>query len=91
MVEQERRAQRWGIRIFFTYPHSSGPRGTNENTHGLRRQYWPKCTNFFICTQRELNPIAQRLNTSRRKCLIWAMLQEVFTQLRYQSPVALGA
>lgn len=91
MAEHERLAQRLAIRIFFADPHSPWQRGTNENTNGLLRQYLPKGTDLSIYTQRELNTIAQRLNTRPRKCLDWATPQEVFTQLQYQSPVALGA
>lgn len=90
MAEHERLAQRLAIRVFFADPHSPWQRGTNENTNGLLRQYLPKGTDLSGYTQRELNAIAQRLNTRPRKCLNWATPLEVFTQLRHQSPVALG-
>ena len=67
-----------------------GNGGTNENTKGLLRQYLLKGTDLSGYTQRQLNAIAHRLNTRPRKCLDWAMPLEVFTQLRHQSPVALG-
>ena len=90
MAEHERLAQRLAIRVFFADPHSPWQRGTNENTNGLLRQYLPKGTDWSGYTQRELNAMAQRLNTRPRKCLNWATPLEVFTQLRHQSPVALG-
>ena len=90
MAEHERLAQRLAIQVFFADPHSPWQRGTNENTNGLLRQYLPKGTNLSGYTQRELNAIAHRLNTRPRKCLAWATPLEVFTQLRHQSPVALG-
>ena len=90
MAEHERLAQRLAIQVFFADPHSPWQRGTNENTNGLLRQYLPKGTDLSGYTQRELNSIAHRLNTRPRKCLDWATPWEVFTQLRYQSPVALG-
>ena len=90
MAEHERLAQRLAIRVFFADPHSPWQRGTNENTNGLLRQYLPKGTDLSDYTQRELNAIAHRLNTRPRKCLAWATPLEVFTQLRHQSPVALG-
>jgi IS30 family transposase len=90
MAEHERLAQRLAIRVFFADPHSPWQRGTNENTNGLLRQYLPKGTDLSGYTQRELNAIAQRLNTRPRKCLDWATPLEVFTQLRHHSPVALG-
>jgi IS30 family transposase len=90
MAEHERLAQRLALRVFFADPHSPWQRGTNENTNGLLRQYLPKGTDLSGYTQRELNAIAHRLNTRPRKYLDWATPLEVFTQLRHQSPVALG-
>ena len=90
MAEHARLAQRLAIQVFFADPHSPWQRGTNENTNGLLRQYLPKGTDLSGYTQRELNAIAHRLNTRPRKCLDFATPLEVFTQLRHQSPVALG-
>ena len=90
MAEHERLAQRLAIQVFFADPHSPWQRGTNENTNGLLRQYLPKGTDLSGYTQRELNAIAHRLNTRPRKCLNFATPLEVFTQLRHDSPVALG-
>jgi IS30 family transposase len=90
MAEHERLAQRLAIQIFFADPYSPWQRGTNENTNGLLRQYLPKGTDLSGYTQRDLNAIAHRLNTRLRKCLNFATLLEVCTQLRHQySPVAL--
>jgi IS30 family transposase len=91
MAEHQRLAQRLAIRIFFADPHSPWQRGTNENTHGLLRQYLPKGTDLSGYTPCELNAIAHRLNTRPRKCLNFATPLEVFTQLRHHSPVALGS
>ena len=90
MAEHKRLAQRLALQVFFADPHSPWQRGTNENTNGLLRQYLPKGTDLSGYTQRELNAIAHRLNTRPRKCLDYATPLEVFTQLRHQSPVALG-
>ena len=90
MAEQERLAQRLAIQIFCADPSSPWPRGTNENTHGLLRQYLPKGTDLSGYTQRELNAIAHRLNTRPRKCLDFAKPLEVSAHLRHYSPVALG-
>ena len=89
-AEHEHLAQRLAIQIFFADPYRPWPRGTNENTHGLLRQYLPNGTKLSGSTQRELNAIAHRLNTRPRKCLNFATPLEVFTQLRHHSPVALG-
>ena len=70
--------------------YSPWQRGTNENTHGLLRQYVPKGTDLSGSTQRELNAMAHRLNTRPRTCLDVATPLEVYTQLRHQPPVALG-
>lgn len=90
MAEHEQLAQRLALRIFFADPHAPWQRGTNKNTNGLLRQYLPKGTDLSGYTQRELNAIAHRLNTRPRKCLNFATPLEVFTQLRHDSPVALG-
>lgn len=90
MAKHEQLAQRLAIQVCFADPHSPWQRGTNENTNGLLRQYLPKGTDLSPYTQRELNTIVQRLNPRPRKCLDWATPLEVFTQLRHQSPVALG-
>jgi transposase, IS30 family len=90
MAEHERLAERLAIRVFFADPYSPWQRGTNENTHGLLRQYLPKGTDLSGYTPRELNAIAHRLNTRPRKCLNWATPLEVYAHLRHHSPVALG-
>lgn len=90
IAEHERLAQRLAIQVFLADPHSPWQRGTNENTNGLLRQYLPTGTDLSGYTQHELTTIAHRLNTRPRKCLEWATPLEVFTQLRYYSPVALG-
>jgi len=89
-AEYAQLAQRLAIQIFFADPYSPWQRGTNENTKGLLRQYLPKGTDWSRYTQRELNAIAQRLNTRPRKCLNFATPLEVYAQLRPHSPVALG-
>jgi transposase, IS30 family len=89
MAEPEQLAQRLAIQIFFADPYSPWQHGTNENTNGLLRQYWPKGTDLSGYTQREWNVIAHRLNTRPRKCLDFATPLEVYAQLRHHSSVAL--
>ena len=84
------RAERLAIRVFFADPYSPGPRGTNENTNGLLRQYLPKGTDLSGYPQRELNAIAHRLTTRPRKCLDVATPLEVSAHLRLHAPVARG-
>lgn len=56
-----------GVRIYFARPHHPWQRGSNENTNGLLRQYWPKRASMETLSQRQCNQIAHKLNTRPRK------------------------
>ena len=57
------------VQVYFCVPRSPWQRGSNENTNGLLRQYFPRGTNFSRISQSYLNAIALRLNQRPRKTL----------------------
>ena len=57
------------VQVYFCEPRSPWQRGSNENTNGLLRQYFPGGTDFSRTSQRHLNAIALRLNQRPRKTL----------------------
>jgi len=76
-VEHAALGRRLGFKTYFADPYSSWQRGSNENTNGLIRQYFPKKHDFSSTTHQRVARIAQRLNNRPRKCLAYRTPAEV--------------
>jgi IS30 family transposase len=74
----ERLEKQSGMTIYFAYPYHSWERGTNENTNGLLRQYFPKSMDFNLITPEELAQVVKRLNDRPRKRLKFKSPKQVF-------------
>jgi len=70
-----------GIQVYFAHPGSPWERGTNENTNGLIRQYFPKGTDFSTVSVRQLKRVQRELNDRPRAVLNYKKPDEVINQL----------
>ena len=64
--------------VYFAYPYHSWERGTNENTNGLLRQYFPKNLDFNLIKPKELSDVVRKLNNRPRKRLKFCSPREMF-------------
>jgi transposase, IS30 family len=76
-IEHGELARRLGFKTYFADPYSSWQRGTNENTNGLIRQYFPKRHDFGATGHQRVARIARKLNNRPRKCLAYRTPAEV--------------
>jgi len=81
MSEHELFTKDTKIQVYFADPYSPWQRGTNENTNGLIRQYFPKGTDFNKVSKKELKEVQNQLNERPRKALGFITPKESFAQL----------
>ena len=88
-AEHERIVKETNAAVYFAHPYASWERGTNENTNGLVRQYFPKRSSFEHLTDHDMAFVMGRLNNRPRKCL--GFLTPIEVSLMKSNSVALGS
>lgn len=79
-ADHERIAKELDVDFYFAHPYSSWERGSNENTNGLVRQYFPKDQPFTTITNDEVDLVIQKLNNRPRKILKYRTPQKVYSE-----------
>jgi IS30 family transposase len=80
MAEHARLTENTGMKVYFCDPYSPWQRGSNENTNGLLRQYFPKGTDLSGYTQQHLDAVADELNGRPRMTLGFSTPLEIYAQ-----------
>ena len=81
MIQHKLFTKQTKMKVYFAHPHSPWERGTNENTNGLLRQYFPKGTDLSTHSRKEIKLIQDRLNGRPRKALGYKTPHEAFEEL----------
>jgi IS30 family transposase len=81
MAEHDKFSMATNMKVYFCDPASPWQRGSNENTNGLLRQYFPKGTDLSKYSQEQLEEVANELNGRPRKILDWNSPAERLTAL----------
>ncbi len=81
MYEHELFTKETRVQVYFADPYSPWQRGTNENTNGLVRDFFPKGTDFNKVSVRELKRVQRLLNERPREVLNWQTPKEAFASL----------
>lgn len=81
MAQHKLFSQQTKMKVYFADPQSPWQRGTNENTNGLIRQYFPKGTDFSKVKHTELRRVQNLLNSRPRKVLSWKTPYEAMNEL----------
>lgn len=81
MIQHKLFTKQTRVKVYFAHPHSPWERGTNENTNGLLRQFFPKGTDLSIYSRKEIKHVQDLLNGRPRKALGYQTPHEAFAQL----------
>jgi IS30 family transposase len=80
-ANHQRLAETLNLKFYFAHPYAAWERGTNENTNGLIRQYFPKKHDFQTISQKQIQQVMHKLNLRPRKTLRFKTPFEVFCHL----------
>jgi len=81
-AQHEELSRRTGVNVYFAHSYCSWQRGSNENTNGLIRQFFPKGTDLARQPASRINQVQDLLNHRPRRCLGYRTPHEAFTNIR---------